>query len=43
MKGNERDCICHKPDGKHTEYYDAYRLSEMLKKCAAVICEEKQP
>lgn len=35
MKGNEKDCICHKPKGKHTKYCDAFRLSEFLKKCAA--------
>ena len=35
MKGNEQDCICHKPKGKHTKYCDAYRLSEFFKKCAA--------
>jgi hypothetical protein len=32
MKGNERDCICEKPKGKHRKYCDAYRLSEFLKK-----------
>jgi hypothetical protein len=32
FKGNEQDCICDKPHGKHREYCDAYRLSEFLKK-----------
>ena len=33
IKGNEKDCICDKPNGKHTRYCDAYRLSEFFKKC----------
>lgn len=36
MLGNDEDCICAKPNGKHEEYCDAYRLSEFLKKCASV-------
>ena len=36
IKGNEKDCICHKPKGKHTKYCDAFRLSEFLKRCASV-------
>jgi hypothetical protein len=32
MKGNEKDCICHKPKGKHTKNCDAYRLSQVLSK-----------
>jgi hypothetical protein len=36
MLGNERDCICDKPKGKHKKYCDAYRLAEFKKKCAAV-------
>lgn len=34
MRGNEKDCICHKPKGKHTKRCDAYRLSEYLKRVA---------
>jgi len=37
MKGNERDCICAKPNGEHTRRCDAYRLSEFFKKCASVL------
>ena len=36
MKGNEDDCICHRPNGKHEQYCDAYRLAEMIKKISAV-------
>jgi len=36
MKGNEKDCICEKPNGKHREYCDAYRLSEFFKKIGAI-------
>ena len=36
MKGNEKDCICEKPNGKHKKYCDAFRLSEFLKKLASV-------
>ncbi|MCR4308095.1 MAG: hypothetical protein NUV80_06060 [Candidatus Berkelbacteria bacterium] len=36
MKGNEQDCICHKPNGKHTKNCDAYRLSEFEKKIASI-------
>lgn len=32
IKGNEKDCICEKPNGKHRKYCDAYRLSEFIKK-----------
>jgi hypothetical protein len=32
MKGNEKDCICEKLNGKHRRYCDAYRMSEFLKK-----------
>ena len=35
MKGNEQDCICSKPKGKHKKYCDAYRLSVFFTKCAA--------
>lgn len=37
MKGNEKDCICAKQDGKHTRRCDAYRLSEFEKKMVAVL------
>ena len=36
LKGNEKDFICEKPDEKHREYCDAYRLSEFFKKMAAI-------
>lgn len=36
MKGNEKDCICEKPKGKHRKRCDAYRLSEFLKKMASI-------
>jgi hypothetical protein len=42
MKGNEEDCICHKPDEKHVEYCDAYKLSEMLKRMAAIEWQNKE-
>ena len=28
IKGNEQDCICEKPNGKHRKHCDAYRLSQ---------------
>lgn len=43
FKGNNQDCICHKPNNKHTKQCDAYRLSEFQKKMAGVIftgCED---
>lgn len=40
MLGNEKDCICDKPNGKHLEHCDAFRLSEFLKDCAAIKIEE---
>ena len=36
MKGNEKDCICVKGEGRHTRRCDAYRLSEFLKKMASI-------
>lgn len=36
MKGNEKDCICEKPKGKHKKYCDAYRLSVFLARCASI-------
>ena len=36
LKGNEKDCICAKLKGKHTERCDAFRWSEFLKKAAAI-------
>jgi hypothetical protein len=40
MKGNERDCICEKPSGKHRKYCDAYRLSEFFKKAASILIQK---
>ena len=37
MKGNEKDCICHKPKGKHTDYCDAFRWREFKLKCSSVL------
>jgi len=42
MRGNETDCICDKPKGKHKKYCDAYRLSEFFKKCGAVKIKQKK-
>ena len=28
MRGNEKDCICERPNGKHREFCDAYRLAQ---------------
>lgn len=39
MKGNEQDCICEKPNGKHRKRCDAYRLSEFEKKIAHIKME----
>jgi hypothetical protein len=36
MKGNESDCICEKPKGKHRKHCDAYRLKEFMLKAASV-------
>lgn len=33
--GNEGDCICAKIRDKHTEYCDAYRLSQFFIKLAS--------
>lgn len=41
MKGNEKDCICSKPKGKHKKYCNAYRLSEFYKKCAFILYKNK--
>jgi hypothetical protein len=35
LKGNEEDCICAKPKGKHEDFCDAYRLSKFFKKFAS--------
>lgn len=35
IKGNEEDCICHKPHGQHLKMCDAYRLAEFFKKFSA--------
>ena len=37
MKGNEKDCICHKPKNKHTKRCDAYRVSEFFKEAVAIL------
>lgn len=31
FKGNEKDCICDKANGKHKKHCDAYRFSNFLK------------
>lgn len=36
MKGNEKDCICEKPKGKHRKYCDEFRFNVFLLKCANV-------
>ena len=41
MKGNEKDCICHKSKGKHLEKCDAYRLSQFLIKAGGVLASKK--
>lgn len=41
MKGNEKDCICEKPNGKHRKYCDAYRLSEFMQKIASLITKDR--
>jgi hypothetical protein len=44
MKGNEKDCICEKPKGKHRKYCDAYRLSVFLIKASSIVNKKtKQP
>ena len=35
MRGNEKDCICEKPKGKHRKNCDAYRLSVFLIRASA--------
>ena len=42
MKGNNRDCICAFIERKHSKRCNAYRLSEMFKKCASVIRKDVQ-
>lgn len=32
---NEDDCICEKPNGKHRNNCNAFRLSEFFKRCGA--------
>ncbi len=36
INGNEIDCICAKPKGKHRRFCDSYRLSEFFKKAGAI-------
>lgn len=31
IKGNEKDCICHKSKGKHQKHCDAFRMAEFIK------------
>lgn len=42
IKGNEQDCICEKPKGKHRKFCNAYRMSEFFKKCSAVLKNKKK-
>jgi len=42
MKGNEKDCICHKPNDRHTRRCDAYRLSEFFKQVSGVLIKQKK-
>jgi len=37
IKGNEKDCICEKPNGKHRKNCDAYRLSQFLIEMASIM------
>lgn len=37
IKGNEKDCICEKPNGKHRKYCDAYLLKEFMGKGAGIL------
>jgi len=37
FKGNEVDCICHKPNGKHVDGCNAFRLAEFFKKCGGAV------
>lgn len=37
MKGNEKDCICHKPKGKHTKNCDSYRLKNFMLKTSSIM------
>lgn len=41
MKGNEKDCICHKPNEKHTRRCDAFRLSEFEKEAAGIMSNQE--
>lgn len=43
MKGNEKDCICDKPKGKHKKYCDAFRLSEFYKEIVGVKMAKDSP
>lgn len=40
MKGNEKDCICEKPKGKHRKHCDAYRLSQFFIKMASITSKD---
>ena len=41
IKGNEKDCICEKPNGKHRKRCDAYRMSNFLIEASRVISAGK--
>ena len=41
LRGNEKDCICEKPKGKHRKHCDAYRLQQFLIYAARIKNENK--
>ncbi len=41
IKGNEKDCICEKPKGKHRRHCDAYRLAQFFIEMASVQDKKK--
>ena len=41
-RGNEKNCICHKPKDKHTKLCDNFRLSEFLIRAAGTIKRGKK-
>jgi len=42
MKGNEKDCICEKPNKKHRKYCNAFRLREFFIKYVSIVLIEKK-
>ena len=36
FKGNKKDCICEKPNGKHKEYCDSFRWYKFLIRASSV-------